>query len=450
MTIRVGGPGQRGLGALGEQVLLLGRAPSLGRAHIVGQAGQAVVVRGGRGMPRAINPTRPDWVQSGGEGCPGFEQPSVPVQAPTSPTYGNTTQGPTAPLSSGSIGFRGLRNHGLGIDVYRPSRDDVVQQSALPNKPLADGPHYWVGPFLIPASKTGPFTLRVTTDMMRAREDYRAFGSFAVNRIRELSERFLWSTQVKTTEDGKRWATGAPGIPATLFYPAISDLPNRCGLPGGVCVPDNEIWYKEFLSGEKPIFKYKHPTTGKDWVVKVKLVDQGVDSSMPQAHFAFTFEQKGKSWWGKLWDWLKSIIVKVVNTVTDLLKSIIEGILNKACAIAQPVLKQVQAAAAKGSAIDLQITIDDNGVVHQATSAKAGIWLNAKTGMTMSQMNALLAAGTSSGVQSIGTAIISGLCGADAPVTPPVETESSGLGTTIAVAAVGVGVVGAIIYFVTR
>ena len=412
MAIRVGG--RPGLGTLGEQVLLLGRT------HIVGQAGRPRAVNiPGRLTPGNITPSRPDWVKPG-RTCPGI---SVRTSTPSSL--------PKDVLSGMSLRQLG-RFAALPPSFYRQEHGGNV--GAYADRPLAEGPHFWVGPFLLPANQDGPLDIHVPISKMRSREDFRAFGQWAVNKVWDYTyKRQGWGATgpMPYKKDGKMWAANSGYLPG---YGG-----DRC-LPAGVCIPDNQYWGRGFIDGRAPIAKFDHPTKkrsgggAESWAVFLTISGENEDKQYPAAHFKFTFKKVDPGFWSSLWDWLVKIVTKVINTVVDLLKSMIEGLLAYACQLATPILQQLEIAAKSN-------TVLPAGVVNEITM---------RTNISGGDIDKAMAAATGAGVKGIGEAIIKGFCGGTAPASPPMKTTEEAGGVSAGLVVAGLGAAGILAYFLLR
>ena len=52
---------------------------------------------------------------------------------------------------------------------------------------LVEGPHFWVGPFFLKADRDGPYDIHVPVSKMRARDDYKKFGTWSMGQVQKLS-----------------------------------------------------------------------------------------------------------------------------------------------------------------------------------------------------------------------------------------------------------------------
>jgi len=90
--------------------------------------------------------------------------------------------------------------------------------------------------------------------------------------------------------------------------------------------PDDKI-FAALVDGHAPAFKVKHPKTGDDW---------GVYLILTPTRFGWAWKKipESRSWWGKLWDWIKSLpglLVKAVKAVVEAVADIIDAVGGLAC-----------------------------------------------------------------------------------------------------------------------
>ncbi len=249
------------------------------------------------------------------------------------------------------------------------------------DRPISDGPHFWLGPFLLPVDIKDGQQIHLKFSQAR-RADFKNFIGFLSTELKKQSDR-LNCGRIK--KDGKWWAGSTVGghCDTRAWFPALSDRPSR-EIPGtGVNVPPDTVWHKDFYTGKKPISRFKHPVTQKPWGLFMTIEAQGAKSSAGTSPGWFVLTMKpynpANNIFSLIWNTLTWIVTKLINTIGDLLKSLL-GI---ACQYAVPILQQPETQAA------------------------------------------IAAASGQAAATAIGTAIIAAHCGTDAPASPPLVVEPS-------------------------
>lgn len=345
-----------------------------------------------------------------------------------------------------------------GLGVFKPGQREKKDGKQLVYVDrLVEGPHFWVGPFFIPADRDGPFTISVPADKMRKPGAYRKFAGWSLGQAFKLSKKKYSSGAVPgqnarmwVKKDGAYW--GTPNVLNTNFLPRLSTRetnPSRCE-PRllGACIPKNEFVAPEFITGKSPIFRYDHPTKKRSggspekWAVFMTIIDEssagsaygqaaaGGPVNLRGSHYRFTFKKVTPSFWGRLWDWLKSIVIKLVETVVDLLKSLIESLIKYACSLAKPLLIEIQNSAKQKTALPAST---------REKIAKSNIGISADT------IDTLIAGGTVAGVREVGNAVVGALCGVEEATGGGVpETEDEKLSPLVVAGGLTIG--GVIVY----
>jgi len=303
------------------------------------------------------------------------------------------------------------------------AKDDTPQKLFWKPK-IVEGPQFWVGPFLLKADRKGPYSIHVPVSKMRKRADYKKFGTWAMGRVQKYSKKSNpLNVKVNGTDMSKVMRKNGKYMASPVGHSRI--LPKRDGsrCPPellGVCIPDDQFIDKRYINGSRPIAKFDHPLFkrsggGKEnWgmfltLVPAKQTGDKNHSGPATEHFKFTFKKVAPGFWGKLWDWLAKIFTEIIATVVDLLKSIIEGLLDYACSLATPLLREIEQAAKAKTKL--------------SASTRDKLAKN-NVGIGADSIDTLIAGGTVVGVRQVGEAVIGALCGEDAPQSPPLKTES--------------------------
>jgi len=166
------------------------------------------------------------------------------------------------------------------------------------------------------------------------------------------------------------------------------------------------------LNGKVPLFRFKHPDTGdQDWGVylTVDAPEDAPHGGWKAMHFHV--RKISKSWWSRLWDWIKEFVVKVVRFLGELIRDLVQGL----CAQAQQLFGRV--ANAQDGKETLSST--DTAMLQQG-------------GLSPNQINMLVgaspeAAAVTLAVQTVSAKLCKILDDSDKPVPPPAQPAGGGI-----------------------
>lgn len=179
-----------------------------------------------------------------------------------------------------------------------------------------------VGPFRMPSD--GPASFSDSRGVMT--ENWKNQFKGAIELLAEKSKQLL---QMQSTYG----AFGTGMFAANKLKPA-----KDYGLDKWLGYKPDERIFAALVDGHTPAFKVKHPKTGDDW---------GVYLILTPTRFGWAWKKipESRSWWGALWDFIKSLpglLVKAVKAIVEAAGDILGAVADMACDLLQ---KQPQAAA---------------------------------------------------------------------------------------------------------
>jgi hypothetical protein len=289
----------------------------------------------------------------------------------------------------------------------------TTPQQIKPPARIVNGPQIQAGPFVLPAGlDLTDHKIYLRHSQWKKSRAHKELASWAVDSIWQVSQNHGWNKPTFSYEkNGHLWARdwiqiGPSRIPnpsgkKQFLYPKW-DQPGDVGgywvsAPGNpgevrgvgqVMVPPDQVWGVKFFTGKKPIAKFKHPVTKKEW---------GVYCLITGEEFLFTFKRIEKSWLGKLWDWLKSLPSKLIEFVSD----VIDFFKGLGCALARThldTLSQLASGQLMASA----------SVVNPLLAV----------GVSMADIENVEQGVTAAGAEAIANKVIDKVCGPPPP-TPP-------------------------------
>lgn len=286
---------------------------------------------------------------------------------------------------------------GLGL-VTRPTMPTGPQEAVMPGR-LRDGPQVQIGPFMFSADRDGPFSFSASFSLMLKRPDVKALGQWTLDQVGRISTKLLPATGPGNPA-GQQWTfkkldgeQAIWGFRTGLFVPQLSNYPNRDS-GSGIVVGKTQLWSTKLLSGEKPVAKFKHPKKNEDWGVFCKIGD---------GKFTWTFKKVNKSWWGRLWDWLKSLVARLVDFIQDVFRALKAGV----CMAAQTQLEK--------------LAVSAEGKVKLPESEKLA--LSAATGVPPQAIDQVASEPTSQLARDVGAKVIAAFCKPEPGPPSPGPTE---------------------------
>ena len=330
-------------------------------------------------------------------------------------------------VDNGSFGVAGLEDGALNHDNWDeiatldrggfgapvPVQDSNAPTEAYLKAVLTDGPQAKVGPFRVALRKlidgANFFTMTPLQVMQATGADGRALpGDFgAAKRIWDaVADRIVNLSESRCAVIQNAFFTGC--LPAGQSYKGVT-------IPGGRISP-------AVLDGKVPLFRFKHPETGKDMGVYLTVeTTTGSQGSTMVKYYRFHCRVIEKGFWASLWDWIKELVVDIIRFVGDVLRDLAKQLCSAAQQFLGGLAEVPDRARAGGQWTPQEIAVFD------------------RAGVTMDQRRAL-AAGALSGVATvaIGQAVAKNLCAIlDGSGNPPPlpQPASSGGGIVIAAAA---------------
>jgi len=408
VSIRVNG---RGLGALGEQVLLLG---GLDAARIIGEVGPARPVPVRRGWlegqvgPSSVAPTRPAWLETRAA-CPGTSsvvRVNTARPLPSAPRMVEPSQ-----LGARLGGLRGLR---LGFDPGREAAP--TQQVYVPRLPR--GPHVAVGPFTFPTT-INEYSFSASYNKLVATSDGRELMTSILIAVGRVSTQHLkmngcygtWSGHLAAAKFSASCPT--PTV-QNLVEPRYEDRDKATfGQWRGLNIPSDRLWDTRFLTGVLPVFKFVHPTKKESWGVFVNFVNGTWNFSVKKVPPA-------DDWLSKIWGMIKALVAKIVEFYGD----IFDALKGLACSLAGSYLSTLSQVAARDPKLDL--------VAANAQFAKIGVGPTQLNSLWQGTMEAQAA-------QALAVTVKDKLCAVDAPPGSASNITPATSGSGAAVVAVAGG-----------
>lgn len=176
------------------------------------------------------------------------------------------------------------------------------------------------------------------------------------------------------------------------------------------------------FSGKVPLFRFKHPNTGdQDWGI---YCDVDAPDDAPRGawkRMKFVVRKISKSWWSRMWDWIKEFVVKLIRFLGDFIRELVQGL----CSQAQGLFNRV-ADAQDGKST---LSSDDTFTLQQA-------------GLSPNQVNMLLSSNPEAAAISVAVqAATRSICKLvdDTGKPPPIPKPEGGGGGIIIAAGIGAG-----------
>ena len=196
----------------------------------------------------------------------------------------------------------------------------TTQMTVYARAQFTDGPQAKVGPFTVPLAKLteGNTFFVMTMDMVkRASTDGKVGPGYPalpgeLGAARRIYDSFFYRVSDLTSEKCQTLGTMFVGIPCKQSYKGLSSPTSRPAI------------FPPMFDGKVAIYRFKHPVTGKDTGVFLNVVTNASGNAVDR--FEFIVRTLDKSWWAKLWDWIKELIVAVFNFVGDILRDLAKAL----------------------------------------------------------------------------------------------------------------------------
>lgn len=186
--------------------------------------------------------------------------------------------------------------------------------------------------------------------------------------------------------------------------------------PLGFGIPKHKLIYTPFTDGSKPFAKFQHPVDRtasgpRTWGIFLRIHDNV---------FTFTFKRIEQSWLGKLWRWIKDVVVQLIELVKDLY----DFLKTMACPLAKMYLTHLGQIAEAGQATQLA---EAQSFVAEMRAGAAKI--GATSTLTVAEVQELQRGAPPGKAENLANAVTSTFCPRATGFTP--HASASGTSSTV-------------------